>query len=115
MNDTIDFLQFVTPELERMVIAQTPNRKKRVPVAAYFNGKPIRTGSGKSVWSGIGPAKNALILHFSSYEYAYQTNNPQFSPFGKDYSIPRLPWDEQKKRRDEFRKRLWDVIEFREI
>lgn len=111
MNETPDFLKLVTPELEKM---STALPKKKKTVVAYFNGKPIRTSSGKCAWNGVGPAKNAMILHFTNQEYLYASNGGMQS-WNTNSPSTYLPYKVRKAREREFRELLWSVIEFREI
>lgn len=111
MNKPSHFTNLVTPELEKMA---TVLPKKKKTVVAYFNGKPIRTRSGKCAWNGVGSAKNAMILHFSAQEYLYATRNGKQSWDSNSHSTY-IPYEERKARVLEFRQLLWTMIEFREI
>lgn len=114
MNESPDFLKLVTPELEKM---STALPKKKKTVVAYFNGKPIRTSSGKCAWNDVGPAKNAMILHFGVLEDLFACkgipagDSRRWNSASRDYT----PYPEKQKRREIFRQRLWTLIEFREI
>lgn len=105
-------MKIITDELERMNSLQ-----KERPVKTYvakYNGKNLKTKSGKSCWKAINHAKAAILLHFSELEHAYILGYK----LGAHYS--EIDWKkysylEQEEKRKEFRKHLWEIVQIVEL
>ena len=109
-------LNKLSENLESMLSKQ--KEKKARTFVARYNGKNIVTSSGKSSWKAVNHAKAAIILHFSkledSYAYEYELDENGRAP--RNF----LFWDkfthaEKDKRREEFRQKLWQLIEIVEL
>jgi hypothetical protein len=105
MND----LNELEEHLDKMFSNQ--KEKKNRTFIARYKGKNIRTKSGKSSWKAVNHAKAAIILHFSHLEDQYTYNNYSRWPA----SNTNLTYQERDKRRDDFRKKLWELIEIVEL
>lgn len=105
MND----LNELEEHLDKMFSNQ--KEKKNRTFIARYKGKNIRTKSGKSSWKAVNHAKAAIILHFSHLEDQYAYNNYSRWPA----SNTNLTYQERDKRRDDFRKKLWELIEIVEL
>ncbi len=110
MNDLNELTEF----LDKMLSKQ--KEKKNRTFVARYNGKNIVTSSGKSSWKAVNHAKAAILLHFSSLEdsYVYEYE------YGSGHHYHLKTWDkfsyqERQKRQDEFRKKLWELIEIVEL
>ena len=110
MND----LNEITECLDKMLSKQ--KEKKARTFVARYKGKNLITSSGKSSWKAVNHAKAAILLHFSSiedsyvYKYEYDAN--------KRYQVRdwnKFSYEERDKRREEFRKKLWELIEIVEL
>lgn len=100
--------------LDKMFSKQK-EKKVRTFIARY-KGKNLVTSSGKSSWKAVNHAKAAILLHFSSiedsyvYDYEYNANKRcQVRDWNK------FPREEREKRKEEFRKKLWELIEIIEL
>lgn len=107
-------LDELTDCLEEMISKQ--KEKKARTFVARYKGKNLITSSGKSSWKAVNHAKAAILLHFSSlesayvYDYEYDTSKSyQLRDWNKFSS------EERKKRQEEFRKKLWELIEIVEL
>lgn len=107
-------LDELTDCLEEMFSKQ--KEKKARTFVARYKGKNLVTNSGKSSWKAVNHAKAAILLHFSSiedsyvYDYEYDTN--------KRYQLRdwnKFSREEKEKRQEEFRKKLWELIEIVEL
>lgn len=98
-------LNELTEYLDNMLSNQ--KEKKNRTFVARYNGKNIVTSSGKSSWKAVNHAKAAILLHFSSLEddYVYE----------HDRTWDKFSYQERQKRQDEFRKKLWELIEIVEL
>ena len=110
MND----LNQLTDCLDKMISKQ--KEKKARTFVARYKGKNIVTSSGKSSWKAINHAKSAILLHFSSikdsyvYDYEYdESRRYQVRDWNK------FSYEERKKREEEFRQKLWELIEIVEL
>lgn len=108
-------LNKLSENLESMISKQK-EKKVRTFVARY-NGKNIVTSSGKSSWKAVNHAKAAIILHFSTledaYRYGYELDENGRAP--RNYDWNKYPYTEREKRGEEFRQKLWELIEIVEL
>ena len=109
-------LNELTECLDKMLSKQ--KEKKARTFVARYKGENLITSSGKSSWKAVNHAKAAIILHFSkledSYAYGYELDENGRAP--RNF----LFWDkftyaEKDKRREEFRQKLWELIEIVEL
>ncbi len=111
MND----LNELTNCLDKMISKQ--KEKKARTFVARYKGKNIVTSSGKSSWKAVNHAKAAILLHFSSiedsYVYDYEYDEKGHKPLY--YVWNKFSYEERDKRREEFRKKLWELIEIVEL
>lgn len=91
--------------LDTMILKQKEN-KARTFVARY-KGKNLIVRSGKSSWKAVNHAKSALIQHFSQEENKYMYPN--------GYWEKGVGYETRKKREEEFRARLFELIEIIEL
>ncbi len=106
MND----LNQLEEHLDKMFSNQ--KEKKNRTFVARYKGKNIRTKSGKSSWKAVNHAKAAIVLHFSDLEHQYVYDYEGKKPYGY---WDKFDYQERDKRRDEFRKKLWEFIEIVEL
>jgi hypothetical protein len=106
MND----LNQLEEHLDKMFSPQ--KEKKNRTFVARYKGKNIRTNSGKSSWKAANHAKAAIVLHFSDLEHQYVYNYEGKKPYGY---WNKFDYQERDKRRDDFRKKLWEFIEIVEL
>jgi hypothetical protein len=91
----------------------SPQKEKRVRTfVARYRGKNIRTRSGKSSWKAVNHAKAAIVLHFSDLEDQYVYDYEGKKPYGY---WDKFDYQERDKRREQFRKKLWELIEIKEL
>ena len=98
-------LNELTEYLDNMLSNQ--KEKKNRTFVARYNGKNIVTSSGKSSWKAVNHVKAAILLYFSSLEDAYV--------YEHDRTWDKFSYQERQKRQDEFRKKLWELIEIVEL
>lgn len=97
------------------MISKQKEKKTRTFVARY-KGKNLVTSSGKSSWKAINHAKAAILLHFSSIEdsYVYDYEYDE----GRRWQVHdwnKFSYEERDKRKEEFRQKLWELIEIIEL
>ena len=106
MNDLNDLNKC----LDKMISEQ---KEKRVRTfVARYKGKNLVTSSGKSSWKAVNHAKAAILLHFYDLEHAYVYDT------GKSHQLRdwnKFSIEEREKRQEEFRKKLWELIEIVEL
>jgi len=110
MNDLND----LNKKLEEMISKQ--KEKKARTFVARYKGKKLITSSGKSSWKAINHAKAAILLHFSSIEdsYVYEYEYDEKRSYQvRDWN--KFTYDEREQRKEEFRKKLWELIEIVEL
>lgn len=110
MNDLND----LNKKLEEMISKQ--KEKKARTFVARYKGKNLITSSGKSSWKAINHAKAAILLHFSSIEdsYVYEYEYDEKGSYQvRDWN--KFTYDEREQRKEEFRKKLWELIEIVEL
>lgn len=98
--------------LENMMSEQTEKRVRTF--VARFKGKNIVTSSGKSSWKAVNHAKAAIRLHFSqledAYKYGYELGKRHYQIDYNKFTVT-----ERKQREQDFVKKLWELIEFKEL
>lgn len=98
------------------MISKQKEKKARTFVARY-KGKNLVTSSGKSSWKAVNHAKAAILLHFSNletaYAYGYELDENGRPP--RHYDLYKFTYAEKEQRREEFRKKLWELIEIVEL
>ena len=95
-------------ELETILdtmISKQKEKKARTFVAKY-KGKNLVVRSGKSSWKATNHAKAAIIQHFCQAEQHYVYPEGYWRT---------LPPEERKKRKQEFRAKLFELIEIVEL
>jgi hypothetical protein len=111
MND----LNELTECLDKMLSKQ--KEKKARTFVARYKGKNLITSSGKSSWKAVNHAKAAILLHFSNletaYAYGYELDENGRPP--RHYDLYKFTYAEKDQRREEFRKKLWELIEIVEL
>jgi hypothetical protein len=111
MND----LNEITECLDKMLSKQ--EEKKARTFVARYKGKNLITSSGKSSWKAVNHAKAAILLHFSNletaYAYGYELDENGRPP--RHYDLYKFTYAEKDQRREEFRKKLWELIEIVEL
>jgi hypothetical protein len=107
-------LNELTECLDKMISKQ--KEKKARTFVARYKGKNLITKSGKSSWKAVNHAKAAILLHFSYLESAYVYNHEYDT--SKSYQLRdwnKFSSEEREKRQEEFRKKLWELIEIVEL
>lgn len=111
MND----LNELTECLDKMLSKQ--KEKKARTFVARYKGENLITSSGKSSWKAVNHAKAAILLHFSNletaYAYGYELDENGRPP--RHYDLYKFTYAEKDQRREEFRKKLWELIEIVEL
>lgn len=99
--------------LDNMLSKQKEKRTKTF-VARYKN-KNLIMRSGKSSWKQVNHAKTAIIQHFSDEEAAFKYGWPQVNPSYRDRTYDKFTYEERNDREDQFRAKLWELIEIVEL
>lgn len=88
--------------------------KKNRTFVARYKGKNLVTTSGKSSWRAVGHAKLAIQNHFHEYECGYVNG---YKPYGdwRERKYNNLSWEEREIRKNDFRAKLWELIEIVEL
>lgn len=111
MNDLND----LNKSLDEMISKQ--KEKKARTFVARYKGKNLVTSSGKSSWKAVNHAKAAILLHFyeleRAYVYGYELDENGRPP--RDYDLYKFTYAEKDQRQEEFRKKLWELIEIVEL
>ena len=105
-------LNELTEHLDKMFSKQ--KEKKVKTFVARYKGQNIVTKSGKSSWKAVNHAKAAIVLHFSSLEDSYLYGHELGTPF-RYRNLNNFTYQERSERQEEFRKKLWELIEFVEL
>jgi hypothetical protein len=99
--------------LDKMMSDQTEKRVRTF--VARFKGKNIVTSSGKSSWKAVNHAKAAIRLHFSELENAYKYGYELGTNFWNRVYTNKFTIEEREQREKDFMKKLWELIEFKEL
>lgn len=101
----------IETELEKLYSAQKEKPEKTF--VARYKGKNLKMRSGKSSWKQIGHAKAAVLFHFQRLESIYKYHPyGEYDSFGKRMGFV---CDGMKEREQEFRDKLWELIEIVEL
>lgn len=111
MND----LKELETILDTMVSKQ--KEKKAKTFVVRYKGKNLIMSSGKSSWKQINHAKSAVLCHFNHLETKYifektETYTDSYGTVRQNYNYDRT---NIKKRQEEFRTKLFELIEIVEL
>lgn len=99
--------------LDNMLSKQKEKRAKTF--VARYKGRNLIMASGKSSWKAVNHAKSAIIHHFHNEETAYEYGWPQINPPYRDRHFDKFTYEERNSREDQFRAKLFELIEIVEL